>query len=450
MNKNSNTGYRFAFVYAVFFVIVGFLLSSPRDIFDGFIKIILANDILITDYFYLVGIGPTLVNVGVVTLITVIIMYLNKVPLNGGGILTIGLMSGFSFFGKNVFNMWFIILGTYIFCITNKEKFSKYVVISLLSTALGPLISTTFFYNENITLYNAITSISCGIIIGFVMPLLAQHTDKLLHGLSLYNGGFAIGLLALILVPILKSYGYEFNTVSKWSVGHNFEIGSVIYLICILLIVYGFLSDRENAFTNYKNILKRSGSPTQDFTVLDGIPSVLINIGVNGIIATTYIIITGGDLNGPTIGGIITIMGFGAKGKHAKNIIPIMLGILIGGFTKEWGYNSPSAQLAGLFGTTLAPVAGTYGFLAGVFSGFVHSSVTLHAGLGYSGVNLYNNGFAGGIVSIVMFPILSRYLKPNVYSDPSPSMMMSEFKNIDDISKIEERLSKMEDELSNL
>ena len=127
-----------------------------------------------------------------------------------------------------------------------------------------------------------------------------------------------------------------------------------------------------------------------------------------------------------------------------------MLGIALGGITKQWNPNLPSAQLAALFGTTLAPVAGTYGFIAGVFAGFIHSSVTLHAGLGYSGVNLYNNGFAGGIVSIVMFPILSKYIKPNVYSDPSPSMMMSKLKDIDKISDMEKRLSDMEKELSNL
>lgn len=450
MNKTLTNAYKFAFSYAISFVLMGFMLSKPKEIINGFIEIFRANDILITDYFYIVGIGPTLVNVGIVTFVTVFIMYINKIPLNGGGILTIGLMSGFSFFGKNIFNMWFIILGTFIFCIINKEKFSKYAIISLLSTALAPLISTTFFYNGEVTFKHVITSVVCGIIIGFIMPLLAAHTDKLLHGLSLYNGGFAIGLLALIMVPLLKSYGYEFNTVLKWSTGYNIQIGIVLYTVCAIIIICGILKDKKNGWNNYKNILKRPGSPTHDFTVLDGMSAVLINIGINGIIATTYIIVIGGDLNGPTIGGILTVMGFGAKGKHAKNIIPVMLGIAIGGFTKQWTPNTPTAQLAALFGTTLAPVAGTYGFIAGLFAGFVHSSVTLHAGLGYSGVNLYNNGFAGGIVSIVMFPILSKYIKPNVYSDPSPSMMMSELKEIDDFSKMEAELAKIEKELSNI
>ncbi len=33
-----------------------------------------------------------------------------------------------------------------------------------------------------------------------------------------------------------------------------------------------------------------------------------------------------GDLNGPTIGGIFTIVGFSATGKHLRNILPVMAG----------------------------------------------------------------------------------------------------------------------------
>jgi len=48
-------------------------------------------------------------------------------------------------------------------------------------------------------------------------------------------------------------------------------------------------------------------------------------------------------------------------------------------------------------------------------AGYVHASVVQYAGLGYSGVNLYNNGFAGGIVSIVFFSVLSNFVIPRSY-----------------------------------
>ena len=61
-----------------------------------------------------------------------------------------------------------------------------------------------------------------------------------------------------------------------------------------------------------------------------------------------------------------------------------------------------------------------------MIAGFIHSCVVLYAGAGYSGVNLYNNGFAGGLTAIVMHSVLSEFFKPNEYSEPSESMKPKE------------------------
>lgn len=63
-------------------------------------------------------------------------------------------------------------------------------------------------------------------------------------------------------------------------------------------------------------------------------------------------------------------------------------------------------MLALLFSTTLAPIAGEFGILMGILAGFLHSSVALNVGIVYGGMNLYNNGFAGGIVAIFMVPVI--------------------------------------------
>ena len=44
-------------------------------------------------------------------------------------------------------------------------------------------------------------------------------------------------------------------------------------------------------------------------------------------------------------------MGFSAFGKHARNITPIMLGVVIGGVFMHFDINQSSVQLALLFGT---------------------------------------------------------------------------------------------------
>ncbi len=88
-----------------------------------------------------------------------------------------------------------------------------------------------------------------------------------------------------------------------------------------------------------------------------------------------------------------------------------MAGVLLGSLLNQVPLNDPSLQLAGLFGTTLAPFSGCFGWPAGVLAGFLHSSVVLHAGLPLSGMNLYNNGFSGGLVAIVLYPILTAMLR---------------------------------------
>ncbi len=413
-------GYKWAFAYAGLFAVLAPIFSSPKEIFEGFFKIMVADNMLITDYFSLAGFGAALANVSIVTLITLVLMYKCHIPLNGTGILTIGLMSGFSFFGKNVFNMWFILLGTWLYARWSKQPFSKFLLISLFSTSLSPLISHLFFYQKTLYLPNMLLSLFCGVLIGFVMPMMGPYAAYLLNEMTLYTSGFSVGLLCLVIVPILKSYGYLFNPVTVWTSGNNIPIGLMLGAFCCFLIYMGWRKEGMQAVRNYFNLLKRSGVSSQDFTDLDGMGAVLINMGVNGLIGTLYIILIKGHLNGPTIGGILTIIGFSAKGKHAANILPIMIGVALGGITKQWSPSSPPAQLAALFGTTLAPISGAFGPIAGVIAGFIHSSVVQHAGMGYSGINLYNNGFAGGIVSIVVYPVFVRIFRFNRYADPSP------------------------------
>ena len=100
------------------------------------------------------------------------------------------------------------------------------------------------------------------------------------------------------------------------------------------------------------------------------------------------------------------MVGFSATGKHLRNILPVMAGVLIASEAKSWNITDPSAILALLLSTTLAPIAGEFGIIAGVIAGFLHSSVALNVGIVYGGMNLYNNGFAGGLVAMFLVPVI--------------------------------------------
>ena len=138
-----------------------------------------------------------------------------------------------------------------------------------------------------------------------------------------------------------------------------------------------------------------------------GYGPVMVNIGVNGLLGMAYVLLVGGDLNGPTLGGIFTIMGFSAFGKHARNILPVMLGVFIGAYGMHHTPDYPALQLAGLFGTTLAPISGHFGWPYGVLAGFIHASLVLQTGGPVAGLNLYNNGFSGGLIAIVLYPTIT-------------------------------------------
>ena len=101
------------------------------------------------------------------------------------------------------------------------------------------------------------------------------------------------------------------------------------------------------------------------------------------------------------------MIGFSAFGKHARNILPIMLGVLLGSLIFHFSINDPAVQMAALLCTTLAPISGYFGWPFGLLAGFLHSALVLEAGSVAEGINLYNNGFSGGLLAIVLYPIIS-------------------------------------------
>ncbi len=365
------------------------------------------EDTLITDYLQIGGIGAAFVNAALVTAASVLLLAHSDETPNGYTLVAVGLMAGFSLFGKNIANIWPIIAGTWLYAKLQREPFGKYVSVALLATALAPVVSFIALGGKPGSLP---TGVALGIAIGFVLPPLSAYTFRVQNGMNLYNVGFACGLTAMLLVPVMTSFGARPQAAFHWSTGNNARFALFLAFLCAGLILAGlFLCRRPPwaAWAGYRRLLQTTGRAPSDYLRLFGSAPVLINTGVNGLLSTLCILLTGGDLNGPTLGGIFTIMGFSAFGKHARNLLPIMAGVLLGGALMEHGVNAPALQLAVLFGTTLAPLSGYFGWPFGVAAGFLHASVVLHAGTPVAGLNLYNNGFSGGLIAITFFPILT-------------------------------------------
>lgn len=396
-----------ALIYCALLIVLAFVLDTPANIWRGLGHIVLMGDTLITDYVALAGIGAAFVNSALVLLVSLTVLHLVEDPLNGATLMVLGLMAGFSLFGKNIFNIWPFLLGSFLYARFRHEPFVKYSNVGLLSTTLAPVVSFVCFDEPSPASLAA--GLLLGVGIGFILPSLSAYTFKIQNGMNLYNMGFACGLVAMILVPVLISLGKTPTTARHWATGYNGLFAVMMAVFCAAFILGGLFFCRRPpwaAWAGYRYLLQSTGRSPSDFLRTYGAAPVLINIGVNGLIATAYILLIGGDLNGPTLGGILTIMGFSAYGKHARNIIPIMLGVALGGTVMEWNLTDYASQLAGLFGTTLAPISGYFGWPFGVLAGFLHSCLVLHTGGPVAGINLYNNGFSGGIIATVLYPIL--------------------------------------------
>ena len=185
---------------------------------------------------------------------------------------------------------------------------------------------------------------------------------------------------------------------------------TIVLIFSLYLIIVGVILDK-NSIKDYYKILKYSGRLISDFTHFVGVEITLVNMGIMGIISIAYVLISKGNINGPILGGIMTVIGFAAFGKHPKNTIPIFIGIYLGSLTKVWSLTSTVVIIAGLFGTTLAPVAGVFGPIVGIAAGFIHLSVVMNVGFLHGGINLYNNGFSGGIVASVLIPVIDAFNK---------------------------------------
>ena len=386
---------------------LGLLWEGPAAALRGLGVIVTGEGALLTDYFALAGPGAALINSALVTLVSLLVLRGAVKSLNGSSLLVLGLMAGFSLFGQNIANLWPILAGAFLYAKWRGEPFGKYATAGLLGASLGPVVSYLWTRPAPWAIPVALL---VGVLIGFVLPSLAAYTARLQNGMNLYNLGFACGLLALVGMPVLFALGGEPATKSLWSSEYTLPLALGLAVLCALLLLWGlcFAGQKPGqAWADFRALCRDSGRAGCDFLRSYGPAAVLVNTACVGLLGLAYILLIGGELNGPTLGAILTMMGFAACGKHPRSCLPIMAGVWLSTCLPVPSPTAPGSQIAALFGTTLAPVAGCFGAPFGVLAGFLHGCVVLRTGAPVAGVNLYNNGFSGGLIATVLYPILT-------------------------------------------
>ena len=406
LKKQMNRQYYYLFGLSVMLMLLAFIIESPQSLVNGMMTILVSPSQLFTDYMEIASVGSTLLNVAIMLGISIYSYKKLEIPLNGTVIGSLGMLAGFSFFGKNLFNSIPFMIGVWIYTKVTKQNYRNYVIVGLFGSALGPLISFLAFSGVLPQGWSVLIAYALGIFIGFILPQLSTQFLGFHQGFSLYNVGFTAGIIGMVVLGFMNAFGIEVETRTLTSTQSPLILYQLLIGFCVILIVTSFyLHFKKKEKYHFKLLLKLSGRLPSDFVEMTNLATVTLNMSIIGFILLGYVLMNGGQLNGPIVGSIIGVMSFGAFGNQVKNTVPVLVGIMIGSYLTGVEPTSTSALIAAIFGTTLAPVSGYYGPFAGMIAGFVHITLVSHVVVMHGGLNLYNNGFAGGFVAALLVPI---------------------------------------------
>ena len=132
--RSRDRQFLFLALVPAYFILVGFFLQSPGEILQGIFTIIREPDFLITDYFIIGGVGAAFVNAGILTLVSIGIVHGLGMDFDGHTITSACLMFGFSLFGKNLLNIWAIMLGVFLYARYHRTSVSRYIYCLLYTS----------------------------------------------------------------------------------------------------------------------------------------------------------------------------------------------------------------------------------------------------------------------------------------------------------------------------
>lgn len=391
------------------FIATGVLIDGPVLVFKQFLYIQITPARLINDFIQIGGLGAALVNSAFVGLIGLVMVLKLRVKLSGPTFAAIFTLMGFGLFGKTVLNILPIILGVYLSGKFVGKQFKEYIIIALFGTALGPIVTLIAVEIGLTGIVATFSGIALGVIAGFFLPSIAVSMLHLHQGYNLYNMGLSCGFLGLFAAAFINMSGHNLEGNLEWYSEQSIILTLLIPVLSIILLGTGLFSGRTKALRSFKRIQSIPGRLPSDFMDIESMEGALINSGAIGLIGTLYILIVSGDFSGPVIGGMMTIMGFAAFGTNLKNSWPVVTGVVICALVFGVNLSDPGPILAAIFVTTLGPIAGEFGRKTGVLAGAIHLALVLQTGSWHGGINLYNNGFAGGLTASLIVAVIQWY-----------------------------------------
>lgn len=403
---------RILIVFPITFLLFGLGMSffDTLSLSAGFSAILQSPTTLLTDFLLVGGLGATFINAALIGFFNIYLLKKYEMRVNGLLIAALLTVLGFSFIGKNIINVMPIYLGGYLYSRYQRIPTKNILLAMMFSTALSPLVSEITFGGIFDQGFNYLMGIVSGVSIGFIVIPLASHMTRFHDGYNLYNIGFTAGILGMVVTSFLRNFKIDIRPVYLVYDQQHYGIIALFFLLFVYLIAIGYWVN-PNAIKLYRHIFHYKGRTVTDFTSLTGYGMTFMNMGVMGLMGLCFVIAMGGTVNGPIIAALLTMVGFSAFGKHPANCTPIVIGVMLGGLFFNVDFTSTTFLISALFGTTIAPIAGSFGPLIGIIAGILHLTLVTNTGIIHGGINLYNNGFAGGLVAGFLVPIIDAFRK---------------------------------------
>lgn len=429
--KNPQSAIRFLFAGFTLLCLLFAVLTAvayKEDTFAGLWRICTLSGQTVKSYFDTSygGMSGTFLNVGLVCAVCLGIYCLPDAKPDGVSVLAFFLTAGFCFWGITLLNIWFSFAGVGLYCLVKKKTPGAMANAFLFSTGLAPLITEMLFRYpgeawHGFTVCGVLIALAVGVFIGFIFPAALPHAPSMHKGYDLYNAAVPIGLTAFFLRALLyKVFTPAPPAAEGVGLADSFVPVSLSFCFVVfgLAIVCGLLLGGGQ---NYGKLLRDPGYNVDYGTKYDP-GAAILNFGVYGLFIVVYYLLVGAKWNAATLGCVFCMVCCCFKGSHPVNVWPIMVGYaaasflarLVCGLTGAEFSMALSAQaiVIGLcFANGLSPVAGTYGWLAGVVFGMLHYALVTCVPLLHGSFCLYNGGFTAAFCCFLFVPVLEHFFK---------------------------------------
>jgi hypothetical protein len=183
-----------------------------------------------------------------------------------------------------------------------------------------------------------------------------------------------------------------------------------------------FLFDSvRHMWSGYLLILKSPSVLISDYLFIGGLGATLFNVATIMLMNLILLKVLKLKMTGLIFAGLFTIAGFSFFGKNIFNTFPIYLGIYFYALLRKLEIKSLIIVI--LFSTGISPIVsflifGTgwplyigipAGVIVGILSGFLLPAISMNTMKFHQGFNLYNIGFAMGILSMLYAALLRSF-----------------------------------------